>query len=85
MACLALSSCSDDFLKDMKNYESTTPEAYNYYSGALGRLADVYALALPYGNSSSVPIWQVPSNGRADDESKRLRNTAVSVATSTER
>ena len=70
MACLALSSCSDDFLKDMKNYESTTPEAYNYYSGALGRLADVYALALPYGNSSSVPIWQVPSNGRADDESK---------------
>lgn len=57
-------------MKDMQNYESTTPEAYNYYSGALGRLADVYALALPYGNSSSVPVWQVPSNGRADDESK---------------
>lgn len=69
-AFLALSSCSDEFLKDMKNYESTTPEAYNYYSGALGRLADVYSLALPYGNSSSVPVWQVPSNGRADDESK---------------
>ena len=69
-ACLVLSSCSDEFLKDMQNYDSTTPEAYNYYSGALGRLADVYSLALPYGNSSSVPVWQVPSNGRADDESK---------------
>ncbi|WP_300503667.1 RagB/SusD family nutrient uptake outer membrane protein [uncultured Duncaniella sp.] len=69
-ACLVLASCSDQFMKDMQNYESTTPEAYNYYSGALGRLADVYTLALPYGNSSSVPVWQVPSNGRADDESK---------------
>lgn len=69
-ACVVLPSCSDEFLKDMKNYDSTGEEAYNYYSGALGRLADVYALALPYGNSASVPIWQVPSSGRADDESK---------------
>lgn len=68
-ACLALSSCSDDFLKDMKNYESTTPEAYNYYSGALGRLADVYALAMPYAASGSY-VWQVPSSGLADDQSK---------------
>lgn len=67
---MVLSSCSDQFLKDMKNYDSTGVEAYEYYSGALGRLADVYALALPYGNSSNVPVWQVPSNGRADDESK---------------
>ncbi len=70
LAALAFASCSDEFLKEMENYDSTTPEAYNYYSGALGRLADVYALALPYGNSSNVPIWQVPSQGRPDDEAK---------------
>lgn len=66
---MVLSSCSDQFLKDMKNYDSTGVEAYNYYSGALGRLADVYALALPYVNSG-MPVWQVPSSGLADDESK---------------
>lgn len=54
-------------MKDMKNYESTTPEAYNYYSGALGRLADLYMLSLPYNTGYD---WQVPSSGSADDQSK---------------
>lgn len=66
-ACVAVSSCSDDFMKDMKNYESTTPECYNYYSGALGRLADLYMLSLPYNAGLD---WQVPSSGSADDQSK---------------
>ena len=68
-ACVALSSCSDEFLKDMKNYDQATDEVYNYYSGALGRLADAYTLALPY-NGSSVPVWQAPGDGSADDTSK---------------
>lgn len=68
-ACLAFSSCSDQFLKDMKNYESTTPEAYNYYTGAIGRLADLYMLSLPY-NGSSIPVWQSPSSGNGDEMDK---------------
>lgn len=68
-ACLAFSSCSDDFMKDMKNYESTTPEAYNYYSGASGRLQDLYMLSLPYAYNGALP-WQNPSSGEADDMSK---------------
>ncbi|MDE5726380.1 MAG: RagB/SusD family nutrient uptake outer membrane protein [Duncaniella sp.] len=66
-ACLAVSSCSDDFMKEMKNYDSTTPECYNYYSGALGRLADLYMLSLPYNNGYD---WQIPSSGNADDQAK---------------
>lgn len=68
-ACLAFSSCSDDFMKDMKNYESTTPEAYNYFSGANGRLADLYMLALPYPYVDATP-WLSPSSGSADSQSK---------------
>lgn len=68
-ACLAFSSCSDEFMKDMKNYESTTPEAYNYFSGANGRLQDLYMLSLPYAYNGALP-WQCPSSGEADDMSK---------------
>lgn len=66
-ACLVLSSCSDDFLKDMKDYNNTTTDAYNYYSGALGRLADVYTLSLPAVANNA---WRSPSLGYADDMSK---------------
>ncbi len=68
-ACLVLASCSDEFLKDMKNYESTTPEAYNYYSGALGRIQDLYMLCLPF-NASSYSYWQTPSSGNGNDMDK---------------
>ncbi|WP_297072944.1 RagB/SusD family nutrient uptake outer membrane protein [uncultured Duncaniella sp.] len=68
-ACLAFSSCSDDFMKDMKNYQSTTPEAYNYRSGANGRLQDLYMLALPYTYNGALPYLS-PSSGEADDMSK---------------
>lgn len=64
-ACLAFSSCSDEFMKDMKNYESTTPEAYNYKEGANGRLQDLYMLALPYPYNGSYPYLS-PSSGDAD-------------------
>ncbi len=68
-ACLAFSSCSDDFMKNMENFESTTPEAYNYYEGANGRLQDLYMLSLPYHYNGALPYLS-PSSGSADDMSK---------------
>lgn len=68
-ACLAFSSCSDDFMKEMENFESTTPEAYNYYTGAIGRLQDLYMLSLPYHYNGALP-YSSPSSGEADDMAK---------------
>ena len=68
-ACLAFASCSDDFMKEMKNFQSTTPEAYNYPEGANGRLQDLYMLALPYHYNGAFP-YQYPSSGEADDMAK---------------
>ncbi|MCM1077398.1 MAG: RagB/SusD family nutrient uptake outer membrane protein [Bacteroides sp.] len=68
-ACLAFSSCSDDFMKEMGNYDSTTPDAYNYPSGANGRLQDLYMLALPFTFNGSWPYLS-PSSGDADDMAK---------------
>lgn len=31
LACGMLSSCSDDFLQDKKNYDSVNEDAYNHY------------------------------------------------------
>ena len=41
-AMTAFTSCSDQFMHSKQNFDSTTAEAYNYWSGALGRVADVY-------------------------------------------
>ena len=61
---LGLASCQD-FLEDIKNYDSVSPEAYNDWDGVLGRLSDVYALSLPNGAASG--NWQYPSTGANDD------------------
>ncbi|MDE6812536.1 MAG: RagB/SusD family nutrient uptake outer membrane protein, partial [Duncaniella sp.] len=68
-ACLALASCSDDFMKEMKPYDKTTTVAYNYPEGANGRLQDLYMLALPYHYNGAFP-YQSPSSGEADDMAK---------------
>lgn len=68
MAAVAFSSCSDQFLQDKKNYDSTSEDAYNYFSGALGRVNDIYYWSLPSANDS--PSWKYPSTGLADDHSK---------------
>lgn len=68
MASVTFTSCSDEFLQDKKNYDSTNADAYNYFSGALGRVADVYLWCLPDVNSA--PTWKYPSTGAADDHSK---------------
>ena len=41
LAATSLVSCSDQFMQDKQNYDSTTTDAYNYWSGALARVADV--------------------------------------------
>lgn len=68
LAAMTLSSCSDSFLEDKKNYDNTNVDAYNYYSGALGRVNDIYRWCLPNANSS--PSWKDPSTGSADDQSQ---------------
>ena len=67
-AAMAFSSCSDQFLQDKKNYDNTNEDAYNYFSGAQGRVDDIYYWSLPSANDD--PGWKYPSTGRADDQSK---------------
>ena len=33
-AMTAFTSCSDQFMQDKQNFDSTTADAYNYWSGA---------------------------------------------------
>lgn len=63
MGLLALSSCSDSFLEDKKNYDNVNTEVYNYFSGAQGRVNDLYSWCLP---SPGDMTWKTPSTGYAD-------------------
>ncbi len=62
------SSCSDEFLQEKQNYEQTNEAAYNFFSGASGRVADAYKFALPDPAGSAG--WQYPSTGRSDGMSQ---------------
>lgn len=66
VSLLALSSCSDSFLEDKKNYDNVNTDIYNYYEGASARVNDVYSWALPNPDGSAG--WQYPSTGSNDDE-----------------
>lgn len=68
MVTVALVSCSDQFLQDKKNYDSANADSYNYFSGALARVADIYMWCLPDATAS--PTWKYNSTGLADDQSK---------------
>ncbi len=48
VSVLTLSACSDQFLEDKTNYDNVTSDIYNYYSGANGRLDDIYSWCIPY-------------------------------------
>ena len=65
VGALALSSCSDKFLEEKQNYEQVGQDVYNYYSGALGRINDIYGLWLPNVTSTSTE-WKYPSCGDND-------------------
>ena len=47
VSAFALSSCSDKFLEDKRNYDNVTADVYNYIEGANARLNDLYAWCLP--------------------------------------
>lgn len=68
MATVAFTSCSDQFLQDKKNYDSASADSYNYYSGALARVADIYSWCLPDATAS--PSWKYNSTGLADLQSQ---------------
>lgn len=67
LSALALSSCSDSFLEEKKNYDNVTSDIYNYYSGCNGRVNDIYSWCLPTTNDMT---WKYPSMGNADDAGK---------------
>ena len=67
MAVVTVSSCSDKFLEDKKNYDQVTSEVYEYYSGANGRLNDIYSWCLP---AVSDVTWKYPSMGTNDVAAK---------------
>ena len=63
VSLVALSSCSDQFLEDKKNYDNANKDIYNYVSGCNGRLNDIYSWCLPTVNDLT---WKYPSMGTAD-------------------
>ncbi|MDR3119598.1 MAG: RagB/SusD family nutrient uptake outer membrane protein [Mediterranea sp.] len=72
VACLLGASlftgCSDDFLKEKKNYDKNSPEIYNDYVGAKMRVDDIYLRLLPSANTSLT--YRYPSSGKADIQSR---------------
>ena len=67
VSALALSSCSDSFLEEKKNYDNVNKDIYNYYDGCNGRLNDIYSWCLPTTNDLT---WKYPSMGNADEAGK---------------
>lgn len=47
IAVLGLASCSDEFLEEKKDYDRVDVNLYQYYSGCLGRINDLYGWCLP--------------------------------------
>ena len=72
-AVLALNACSDKFLEDKKNYDNAQSDIYNYYTGADGRVQDLYSWCLPTVGDVS---WRNPSMGNADLCSKATEEYA---------
>ena len=65
-----MSSCSDEFIQDKKNYSNVSSEIYNYYSGANGRLNECYRITLPNIQAGASQMWQYNSLGMADNHSQ---------------
>lgn len=61
-------SCSDSFLEEKQNYDSTTREAYNYWSGASARVLAIYRTCLPDAAANASARFNC--TGLADDQSK---------------
>ena len=75
LSVMALTSCSDQFLQDKKNYDNATTEIYNYISGCQGRVNDIYSWCLPQAsdfttgqNYLSVSIGSNDMAGKSTEE-----------------
>ena len=68
-AGLALTSCSDSFLEDKRNYDNVGPEIYDDYDACKARLNDIYSWCLPDVNETN-RVWKSPSTGSDDDQAK---------------
>lgn len=67
-AVVAMTSCSDDFLQEKKNYDNVTSDIYNYYSGTNARMNDIYSWCLP--DVAGSPSYKYNSTGNNDDQAK---------------
>ena len=70
LSCLFFASCSEEFMDEKKNFDNVNVDIYNYFSGANGRLNDIYSWCLPNANVSENQLWKSPSAGSADLQSK---------------
>lgn len=70
--CLSLlfvwTGCSDEFLKEKKDYGHLSPDIYNDYTGAKMRVEDIYLRLLPNVNDGL--SYRSPSSGKADINSQ---------------
>ena len=65
-----MSSCSDQFIEDKKNFTNTSTEIYDYYTGADGRINEIYRISLPNIQAGGGQIWQYNSVGKKDNHSQ---------------
>jgi len=56
--------CSDDFLKEKRDYSKLSPDLYNDFTGAKMRVEDIYLRLLPNANDGL--MYRSPSDGKAD-------------------
>ncbi|MDR3219329.1 MAG: RagB/SusD family nutrient uptake outer membrane protein [Dysgonamonadaceae bacterium] len=72
IACLAVTflwmGCSDEFLKEKKDYSHLSPDIYNDYIGAKMRVEDIYLRLLPNANDGLT--YRSPSAGKSDIQSQ---------------
>jgi hypothetical protein len=72
IACLAViflwMGCSDEFLKEKKDYSHLSPDIYNDYIGAKMRVEDIYLRLLPNANDGLT--YRSPSGGKSDIQSQ---------------
>ncbi len=68
LVVFGMTSCSDAFLEEKVNYDDFSSEIYNYYSGAEGRLSNLYQACNP--NIQASRLYQFPSYAYADAHSR---------------
>jgi len=68
LSVLLLSSCSEEFMKEKKNFDNVNEGIYDYIEGCEGRLNDIYAWSLPVvGDANGTINRNFPvSMGNAD-------------------